>query len=173
MAARDPIDELMTSALEFERNEVAVARPLPTPGSRAAMSRSSAIRPQRANAVRVMTVHGAKGLEAPLVILADATADPANLGGRNPPLDLPVGGEKVPVIRPTKAELMPPFDRDHRRRAGARPQEHWRLLYVGMTRASERLVVGGDRAEPRRSRKQLAQAGRAGAVRRSAQCRSR
>ena len=29
-----------------------------------------------------MTVHGAKGLEAPYVILADATADPANLGRR-------------------------------------------------------------------------------------------
>ena len=42
------------------------------------------------NSVRVMTVHGAKGLEAPIVILADATADPARLGGVERTLNFPV-----------------------------------------------------------------------------------
>src|SRR5206468_279322 len=98
---------------------------------------------QRANAVRVMTVHGAKGLEAPYVILADATADPANLGRRNPPLNLPVDGEKVPVIRPRKAELVEPFSSIIALEQARDLQEHWRLLYVGMTRAAERLVVAG------------------------------
>src|SRR5206468_7006251 len=98
---------------------------------------------ERANAVRVMTVHVAKGLEAPYVILADATADPANLGRRNPPLDLPVGGGEVPVIRPRKAELVEPFASIAADEQARDLEEHWRLLYVGMTRASERLVVAG------------------------------
>ena len=73
--ARDPIEELVTAALEFEtaaapslqsfidwfdRGEVEIVRD-PASGG---------------DAVRVMTVHAAKGLQAPVVILADATADP-------------------------------------------------------------------------------------------------
>ena len=86
LAARDPIDELMTAALEFERNEVPLLERFHAWFARGdvEIQRDPS---QRTNAVRVMTVHGAKGLEAPYVILADATADPANLGRRNPPLD--------------------------------------------------------------------------------------
>ncbi len=110
MAARDPIDELMNSALEFERNEIAsldrfLSLVLARHGRHPA-------RPRRAaNEVRVMTVHGAKGLEAPVVILADATADPeparaaADYGraGRR-------GARKAPLLRPKKEERCPPFE---------------------------------------------------------------
>ncbi|HEY6048871.1 MAG TPA: UvrD-helicase domain-containing protein, partial [Sphingomicrobium sp.] len=79
MAARDPIDELMNSAFEFERNEPASLDRFLAWFSRGTVDvqRDPG---QPANEVRVMTVHGAKGLEAPVVILADATADPARLG---------------------------------------------------------------------------------------------
>ena len=142
LAARDPIDELMTAALEFERNEVPSLERFQAWFARGdvEIQRDPS---ERANAVRVMTVHGAKGLEAPYVILADATADPANLGRRNPPLDLPIGTDKVPVIRPRKAELSPPFDALVAEEKARDLEEHWRLLYVAMTRASERLVIGG------------------------------
>jgi len=142
LAARDPIDELMTAALEFERNEIPSLERFHAWFARGEVEiqRDPS---ERANAVRVMTVHGAKGLEAPYVILADATADPANLGRRNPPLDLPIAGEKVPVIRPKKAELVAPFDAIAADDQARDLEEHWRLLYVAMTRASERLVVGG------------------------------
>ena len=142
LAGRDPIDELMTAALEFERSEVPSLERFHAWFARGdvEIQRDPS---ERSNAVRVMTVHGAKGLEAPYVLLADATADPANLGRRNPPLDLPVEGEAVPVIRPRKAELMPPFDALVADEQAKDLQEHWRLLYVAMTRASERLVVAG------------------------------
>ena len=142
LAARDPIDELMTAALEFERSEVPSLERFHSWFARGdvEIQRDAS---ERSNAVRVMTVHGAKGLEAPYVILADATADPANLGRRNPPLDLPIGGEKVPVIRPRKAEMIPPFDAIAAEEQARDLEEHWRLLYVAMTRASERLVVAG------------------------------
>jgi ATP-dependent exoDNAse (exonuclease V) beta subunit (contains helicase and exonuclease domains) len=47
--------------------------------------------------VRVMTVHGAKGLEAPIVILADTTTPPAGPGQRQPRLlDLATDGLGIP-----------------------------------------------------------------------------
>ena len=142
LAARDPIDELMTATLEFERKEVPSLERFHAWFARGdvEIQRDPS---ERANAVRVMTVHGAKGLEAPYVILADATADPANLGRRNPPLDLPVNGRDVPVIRPRKAELVAPFAAIVADEQARDLEEHWRLLYVAMTRASERLVVAG------------------------------
>ena len=142
LAARDPIDELMNAALDFERNEVPSLERFHAWFARGdvEIQRDPS---ERTNAVRVMTVHGAKGLEAPYVILADATADPANLGRRNPPLDFAGFGPIVPVVRPRKAELVPPFDTNVAYQQARDLEEHWRLLYVGMTRASERLVVAG------------------------------
>ena len=55
----------------------------------------------------------------------------------------PSRGEKVPVIRPRKAELVEPFKTIIATDQARELEEHWRLLYVGMTRASERLVVAG------------------------------
>ncbi len=81
LAARDAIDELMNSALEFERTEIASLDRFLAWFSRGTVDiqRDPG---QPGNEVRVMTVHGAKGLEAPVVIVADATADPARLGRR-------------------------------------------------------------------------------------------
>jgi ATP-dependent helicase/nuclease subunit A len=91
-----------------------------------------------------MTVHGAKGLEAPVVILADATADPSKLGETSPPLIVRSKDEPpFPLLRPRKAELCAPFDAwvaEDKERA---LEEHNRLGYVALTRAAERLIVAG------------------------------
>ncbi|MDQ3471936.1 MAG: UvrD-helicase domain-containing protein, partial [Pseudomonadota bacterium] len=91
LASRDPIDELMNSALEFERSETASLDRFLSWFSRGdvEVQRDPAA---PVNEVRVMTVHGAKGLEAPVVILADATADPKNLGRTPLTLEFPVPG---------------------------------------------------------------------------------
>jgi ATP-dependent helicase/nuclease subunit A len=149
MAARDPIDELTNSALEFERNEIAsLDRYL-------AWFSHGTVDVQRdpgqpANEVRVMTVHGAKGLEAPVVILADATADPARLGRMPIVLDHPIEGQDTPLLRPKKDERCPPFE--ERILAGEQRdlEEHWRLLYVALTRAADRLIVSGVRPKERK-----------------------
>lgn len=143
MAARDPIDELLASALEFERGEI------PSLDRFLAWFSRGDVEVQRdpsasGNAVRVMTVHGAKGLEAPFVILADATGDPARLGRTPITLDFPIPGVgKAPLLRPTKAELAPPFDALLEAERASNLEEHWRLLYVALTRAKERLVIAG------------------------------
>ena len=145
-AARDPIDELLASALDYERTEIAsLDRFLAWFEHGDVEIKRDAAAP--VNAVRVMTVHGAKGLEAPVVILADATADPAKMGGaRN--FDLPLRGKSFPVIRPRAAEMVEPFATIAAEAKARALEEHWRLLYVALTRAAERLIIAG--AMPRR-----------------------
>jgi ATP-dependent helicase/nuclease subunit A len=156
MAARDAIDELMNSALEFERNETASLDRFLAWFSRGTVDvqRDPG---QTANEVRVMTVHGAKGLEAPVVILADATADPARLGRTPITVDMKVGGAGVaPLLRPKKDERFPPLEEIILAEEKRDLEEHMRLLYVALTRAADRLIVGGvrpkqpkDGADPR------------------------
>ncbi len=92
--------------------------------------------------VRVMTVHGAKGLEAPVVILADIAADPENAGDWNRGIDFPMGGDMhLPLLPVKKSERGERLD-DIAGKAEKRDrQEHFRLLYVAMTRAAEHLVL--------------------------------
>ncbi|WP_419723005.1 double-strand break repair helicase AddA [Sphingobium aquiterrae] len=135
--ARDPIEELLNAALAFEsdgqpslqrfidwfdRGDVDIVRDAAAQG----------------NAVRLLTVHGAKGLQAPLVILADAAKDP-DAGNRADALSW----EGLPVVAPRKSERFGPVGETAEQAASEEREEHWRLLYVAMTRAEERLVVAG------------------------------
>ncbi len=139
--ARDAIDELLNAALGFEsedhpslqrfidwfdRGEGEIKRELAESG----------------DLVRVMTVHGSKGLEAPIVILADAAFDPA-YRPRGEVLALPVAATALPLVRPTKAEACAKLVEAVDLADAAEMEEHWRLLYVGMTRAEEMLAVTG------------------------------
>lgn len=140
--ARDPVEELLSAALAFERQatpslqrfldwfdrgEVEIVRDPSQP----------------LDAVRVMTAHGAKGLQAPVVVLADATTDPG--ANRRNRLDWTVEGldHKLPLFRPRKDELAGSLADDLAEAERRDREEHWRLLYVAMTRAEEQLYVGG------------------------------
>jgi ATP-dependent helicase/nuclease subunit A len=100
-----------------------------------------------------MTVHGAKGLEAPIVVLADTTTPPA--GPRQPRLISVAGdgAENSPPLfvwaaaKATDTDLVSAA-RDRAR--GEAEHEYRRLLYVAMTRAISRLIVCG--AEGQRGR---------------------
>lgn len=95
------------------------------------------------DAVRLLTVHGAKGLQAPVVILADACADP-DQGRGGETLDVRLGGDAVlPLLPPRKAERWGIIETAADVQTALDRQEHWRLLYVAMTRAEERLYVTG------------------------------
>jgi ATP-dependent helicase/nuclease subunit A len=144
--ARDPLEELLASALDFEssatpslqrfldwfaRGEVEIVRDPSAP----------------LDAVRVMTVHGAKGLQSPIVVLADGCADPDRgrhaMRGSFATFRLPPAGPEIPIFRPRKEELADPLESELERRDRRDREEHWRLLYVALTRAEERLYVGG------------------------------
>jgi ATP-dependent helicase/nuclease subunit A len=95
--------------------------------------------------VRVMTVHGSKGLQAPIVILADAAGNPDASPTRNLTLeeDLRGGGKTVPLPPLRKDEKAGRIAAADAALREAERQEHWRLLYVAMTRAEEALFIGG------------------------------
>jgi ATP-dependent helicase/nuclease subunit A len=95
--------------------------------------------------VRVMTVHGAKGLQAPIVILADATSKPGGLGADTMLLPDPAAPETraIPLPAPRKEERLGTLAAHHAAEQAAELEEHWRLLYVAMTRAEEALFIGG------------------------------
>jgi ATP-dependent helicase/nuclease subunit A len=140
--ARDPIDELLSAALEFERNHPPLLQTFIDWLDRGDVDikRDPSA---RADAVRVMTAHGAKGLQAPIVILADAAAAPRS-GKGGEPLDWRVnGGLTLPVTRPRRDELSGTLKLSADAADAAAMAEHWRLMYVAVTRAEERLVVAG------------------------------
>src|SRR5205085_5867207 len=85
-----------------------------------------------------------KGLEAPVVIVADATADPAKLGRTPLTVDIEVERAGIaPLLRPKKDERVPPFEETISADEQRDMEEHLRLLYVAMTRAADRLIVSG------------------------------
>jgi ATP-dependent helicase/nuclease subunit A len=96
-----------------------------------------------AGQVRVMTAHGAKGLEAPVVILPDTTTRATALGG---PL-LPAEGGGF-LWAPRKADDCPASARARQERERAADHESLRLLYVALTRARDRLIVCGVKSQP-------------------------
>ena len=95
-----------------------------------------------ANEVRVMTVHGAKGLQSPVVILADTTSDPGKKPDQSAELIMDEG-KRTPLLPIRKTEQSGRLAEICRMQKERELQEHKRLLYVAMTRAEERLVMGG------------------------------
>ncbi len=93
--------------------------------------------------VRVMTVHGSKGLQAPIVVLADATGNPDRSAVRGLSLEEEASGKSVPLPPLSGAERVGPIAAAHETARRAEREEHWRLLYVAMTRAEEALYIGG------------------------------
>ncbi len=144
--ANDALDEFLNRALDHERRETPSLQGF-LAFMRAAQSDVKRDMEIVRDEVRVMTVHGAKGLEAPIVVLADTTTPPqgwhpsrllsldrADAAPGTPPA-LVWAGARASDIGPMAAAR----DRD---RAEAE-KEYRRLLYVAMTRAIDRLVVCG------------------------------
>jgi ATP-dependent helicase/nuclease subunit A len=142
--ANDPIDELLNAANAFASGHVASLHGFIRwfdAGEGELKREGGAARGQ----VRVMTVHGSKGLQAPIVILADAA-----IGVDEPDelelIEMGVDGTPglgVPVPAFPKDQRVGPLAAAHRAAAIEIMQEHWRLLYVAMTRAEEALFIAG------------------------------
>jgi ATP-dependent helicase/nuclease subunit A len=134
--AEDGIDELLSQAMAYERlevpsltgfliwlatDEVTVKRQMDSEGQR----------------IRVMTVHGAKGLEAPIVILPECVDRKAQ--DRD---EVALIGTK-PVWKVAKDQRPAAMAAAMATRDAKSEDENLRLLYVAMTRARVWLIVCG------------------------------
>jgi ATP-dependent helicase/nuclease subunit A len=144
--ANDALDEFLNLALDYERAETPSLQGF-IAWMRAARSEVKRDMEMARDEVRVMTVHGAKGLEAPIVILADTTTPPQ---GWHPPKLLSLPADKAAPDTPArliwataKANDVGLMGAARETALGEARDEYRRLLYVAMTRAIERLVVCG------------------------------
>jgi ATP-dependent helicase/nuclease subunit A len=152
--ADDALDEFLNLALDYERRET------PSLQGFIAWLRTAQTDVKRdmeitRDEVRVMTVHGAKGLEAPIVVLADTTTPPAGPPQRQPRLlALAPATSHSPSCfawAGVKATDTAPVSAARERARHEAEDEYRRLLYVAMTRAIDRLVIcgaDGERARP-------------------------
>ncbi len=138
--ANDAIDALLAEALAFESREIPSIIGFLDHIDRAPLD----VKRQtdaRGGLVRVMTVHGSKGLQAPIVILADATGDPTR---QDPNVTVAIATWRgLPVFRTSKEARPPRLEAAWNAARGAQLEEHWRLFYVAATRAERLLVITG------------------------------
>jgi ATP-dependent helicase/nuclease subunit A len=144
--ANDALDEFLELALNYERKAPASLQGF------MAWLRTADLEVKRdmeisRDEVRVMTVHGAKGLEASVVFLVDTTTSPSDTQ-RLKLINLPQGNADphapgVVVWAGRKAEDPPAVVAARAAMIGDTEDEYRRLLYVAMTRAADRLIVGG------------------------------
>jgi ATP-dependent helicase/nuclease subunit A len=97
-----------------------------------------------ADAVRLLTIHGAKGLEFKVVVVADAGRDRA-APSPDEILCLPDGRFGFRVADPATGQRRGAFEYEAVREAERAEEqaERLRLYYVAMTRAIDRLIVSG------------------------------
>ena len=149
--ANDPIDELLNAAMAYSSANVPslVGFLQWFDAGEGELKREAG---KSNGLVRVMTVHGSKGLQAPIVILADAADDPDLSPPRGLSLVENVIGvrRKVPLPPLRKEEKAPAVLEAEAEAKLAEREEHWRLLYVAMTRAEEALFIAGAKGKKRR-----------------------
>lgn len=145
----DPIEEFMTICLSYERTQPGTLRHFLkwfiTGGSEIKRDMDSS------SGVRIVTIHGSKGLEAPVIFLIDTI--------RTPEYEqiFPIPTENLPVIIQKESYNLPPAwlwapkkkEESETRCVAtdafmkAKIAEYYRLLYVAMTRAKDRLYIYG------------------------------
>jgi len=144
--ASDPLDEFLNLALSYEQRETPSLQGFIN-WIRVAQSEVKRDMEMARDEVRVMTVHGAKGLEAKKVILIDHTTTRPE--GAHPPrlliapiADAPPDATAL-IWGVAKDKDAGPMTLARTRAIEAARDEYRRLLYVGLTRAEERLIVCG------------------------------
>lgn len=86
------------------------------------------------DAVKILTIHGSKGLESPVIIMPDTVSTPSNI------YNYIWFGEELPVWNIPNASIIEEFKVQKKQ---ADNEEYWRLLYVALTRAQDYLIIGG------------------------------
>jgi ATP-dependent helicase/nuclease subunit A len=136
--AEDPVEEFLGLALAFEREHVPSLQGF----LRWLVAGDTEVKrdfgARQRDEVRILTVHGAKGLEAPVVFLPDTMQLP------NPPDSLLwTEREQLPLWCPRRDLAVPFYSAEKQMLRARQLQEYRRLLYVALSRAQDRLYICG------------------------------
>jgi ATP-dependent helicase/nuclease subunit A len=136
--AEDPVEEFLGLALAYEREHAPSLQGF----LRWLVAGDTEVKrdfgARQRDEVRILTVHGAKGLEAPVVFLPDTMQLP------NPPDPLLWSErEQLPLWCPRRDLAVPFYTAEKQALRARQLQEYRRLLYVALTRAQDRLYVCG------------------------------
>jgi ATP-dependent helicase/nuclease subunit A len=144
-AAQDPLEEFLNAALVYEQMNVPALQGFVHAFRQGQAEIKREQDQSLADQVRILTVHGSKGLQAPIVFLADA----AGIS-----YDHPKGRERLlwpgapedgalPLWSPRKEFDVPLYQTRARGQNDKLDAEYRRLLYVALTRAEDRLYIAG------------------------------
>ncbi|MEI8393631.1 MAG: double-strand break repair helicase AddA [Rhodospirillaceae bacterium] len=140
--ARDPLDEFLTICLTFQRGHAPSLQGflhwLAASDAEIKREQEQGGGPE-GGVVRILTVHGAKGLQAPIVFLPDTLARPT----MSVRILWPDEQRTVPLYPPRRALEESVCAAARAEADRTRDQEYRRLLYVALTRAEDRLYVCG------------------------------
>ena len=141
-AARDGIDEMLRQALHYENTHPRSLRGFVGWFEENAGDIKREME-QASDAVRVMTTHGAKGLEADIVFLIDAHRTPRNTSDGVLQLADAEGGGKLGVAAGAAAQDVAHTEKARAEKKRRDYEEYRRLFYVAATRARDRLYICG------------------------------
>lgn len=139
--ADDPVDEFLALALSFPQHGPPTLQHFLQWLAADDIEIKRELDQGERNEVRLLTVHAAKGLQAPIVILPDTAVEPkANW-------DALTWAGKTPIWAASSKQQRDPESQTLRNAASELSiQEEARLLYVALTRAEDRLYIGGWKA---------------------------
>jgi ATP-dependent helicase/nuclease subunit A len=141
----DPIEALLNAALNFEAEHAPSLQAFIAwiEGDTSDLKREAET---ARNEVRIMTVHGAKGLQAKIVILADAHRTPAS---RNEIIWPHTGTAHMPLWLKSKKTGVAIIDAAQEAEDQLKLEDYWRLFYVAITRAEDWLCFAGWEPAPK------------------------
>ena len=139
--AGDPIDQFLIQILEYDRTNVPTLQGFMNWLSNGNLEIKRDMEADGSNKVRIMTVHGAKGLQAPIVFMPDTISKP----NQSPKIvwSESDSNQQFPLWSPNRQDNPQMIERLREVELEIREKEYLRLLYVAMTRAEDRLYIGG------------------------------
>jgi ATP-dependent helicase/nuclease subunit A len=136
--AEDPVEEFLALALTYEREHVPSLQGFLHWLVAGDIEVKRDLAEQQHDEVRIMTVHGAKGLEAPVVFMPDTMQLPDPRGQL-----LWTEADDLPLWRPRREFASRHYVQERQAQRRRELQEYRRLLYVALTRAQDRLYICG------------------------------
>ncbi|MCF8462397.1 MAG: UvrD-helicase domain-containing protein [Rickettsiaceae bacterium] len=88
--------------------------------------------------LRILTIHGSKGLESPVVILPETFSSPTDKGNYF------WNSDSLLLCKDKKSNIV---NNDKEQKNVRAIEEYWRLLYVALTRSKDYLIISGYREE--------------------------